>query len=349
MSAGGRSSGPKLKSQKPVPWGKAVMSTFRLATFNVENLFAHHRIRKSEDVYVDEGFTENQLAFDIYSDFEKAITAKAIRAVDADTWCLREVESLPLLDRFNSTYPAAQRYKHRIVVDGSDPRYIDVAVLSRYPIVEIRSHRHERTAAGNAALFSRDFLKVVVDIEGKRLTPNVNHPKSMIGGRKETHPRRKEQADRVAAVVDGDWQTGNYEGTFVVLGDMNDYMEAETSLGSLVNHPGWSTFSIAHLRKRDGRTTTAERASIGNETLCSSERVWTLGPARRRVRSSARACRSVRRDTRGRGLTEWARTSQRRRTTARSVCGLGGDRSEVAAPPSWPIQRCSCSPRTRAL
>jgi len=215
-----------------------VTRTIRLATLKVENLFARYRFRKSEDVYVDEGFTVNQLAFDIYNDVEKAITAKAIKAVDADIWCLQEVESLPLLDFFNSTYLAAQKYKHRIVVDGNDSRYIDVAVLSRYPIVEIRSHRHERTAAGNAALFSRDCLKVVLDIEGKRLTLYVNHRKSMIGGRAETHPRCNEQADRVAEIVNEDWQDGGYEGNFVVLGDINDYVDAQTSLGSLVAHPG---------------------------------------------------------------------------------------------------------------
>lgn len=115
----------------------------RLATFNCENLFARYKFRKNFDPYQSDGFTINDLAFDIFDEVEKQITAKAIREVNADVIALQEIESLPILDHFNSRYLAGMGYRHRILVDSHDPRSIDVAVLSRYNIDSVRSHRHE--------------------------------------------------------------------------------------------------------------------------------------------------------------------------------------------------------------
>ena len=141
----------------------------RLATFNCENLFARYKFRKNFDPYQSDGFTINDLAFDIFDEVEKQITAKAIREVNADVIALQEIESLPILDHFNSRYIAGLGYRHRILVDSHDPRSIDVAVLSRYNINSVRSHRHERNPTNTGSLFSRDCLEVEIDISGKLL------------------------------------------------------------------------------------------------------------------------------------------------------------------------------------
>ncbi len=65
------------------------MATLRLACFNVENLFARFKFRQSVDPYSDAiGFTVNDLAFDIFDETDKRITAQAIREVNADILCL---------------------------------------------------------------------------------------------------------------------------------------------------------------------------------------------------------------------------------------------------------------------
>jgi endonuclease/exonuclease/phosphatase family metal-dependent hydrolase len=214
------------------------MPTLRLATFNVENLFARYRFNDSIQPTEDDGFTINDLAFRIYDEGSKKITAKAIREVKADVICLQEVESLPVLDRFNSFYLGGMKYTHRAVIDCFDPRQIDVAVLSRYPIVSLRSHREERNKAGTAFLFSRDCLEVDILVDGKTLTLYLNHLKSMMEGREATRARRQEQADRVAAIIDARWKKSAYKGNFVVLGDLNDYPEGKTSLTALLDHKG---------------------------------------------------------------------------------------------------------------
>jgi endonuclease/exonuclease/phosphatase family metal-dependent hydrolase len=216
------------------------MATFRLATFNVENLFARYRFEQGAKPYRDDaGFTINDVAFDIFDETDKKLTAQAIREVNADVLCMQEVESLPVLDRFKARYLSSmsKRYDYRLLVDGNDPRAIDVAVMARRPIEAIRSHRHERSAAHpTQPLFSRDLLEVDVDLgQGRTFTVFVNHFKSMMEGRAQTRERRLEQAQRVAKVLRdryGDCSTGN----FAVVGDFNDYFDSESasSLGPLV-------------------------------------------------------------------------------------------------------------------
>jgi len=211
--------------------------SIRIATFNAENLFARYKFKKNFDPSSGDGFTINDLAFDIFDETEKQITAQAIQTVNADIIALQEVESLPVLDAFNSRYLAKMKYKYRILIDSFDPRKIDVAVLSRHPITNVRSRREERNSSNTAWLFSRDCLEVIIKPNGKEIMVYVNHFKSMMEGREETKSRRKEQVDRVAAIVNEHWMGKGYQGNFVVLGDFNDYPEAETALGALLNHP----------------------------------------------------------------------------------------------------------------
>ena len=218
------------------------MPTVRVATFNCENLFARYQFRSNVGD-ISNGFDINDTKFDIYNTRSKRITAQAIKAMDADVICLQEVENLPVLDRFNSEFlggPKHKRYSHRILVDGNDPRRIDVALLSRRPIGAVRSYRHERNDANTAAKFSRDCLRAEVEVDGGTLTLYCNHFKSMMGGREKTRAGRLEQSNRVADILREDWGT-DLEGAFMVLGDLNDYPQkgggTTTSLGALLKNP----------------------------------------------------------------------------------------------------------------
>lgn len=213
------------------------MGTFRLATFNCENLFARYKFNKNFDPYVHDGFEINDTAFDILGNDEKKITAKAILETDADIICLQEVESLPVLDRFVSQYLAKARYSHRVVIDSFDPRQIDVALLSRIPVENIRTHRHEKRAKSSVHLFSRDCLEVDFKVESGIFTVYINHFKSMMGGRDETAQRRREQAERVLSILHARYGD-TLEGRYAVLGDLNDYLEPPSSIEPLVKHPG---------------------------------------------------------------------------------------------------------------
>ena len=208
----------------------------RVATFNVENLFARYRFRQNYDPLSEDGFTRNDLAFGLHDEESKRITAGAIKAVNADIICLQEVESLGILEHFNSVLLGGRRYRYRLLIDSHDPRFIDVAILSRYPFTYLNTHRDKRNAANTTWLYSRDCLEVDVDVNGTILSLYVNHLKSMMGGRQQTRARRVEQATGIRDLIDSLWQDYDYDGNFIVLGDLNDYPGTGTALGSLLNH-----------------------------------------------------------------------------------------------------------------
>lgn len=211
--------------------------TVRVGTLNVENLFARYNFRKELDPVKSDGFSINDIAFNLYNEDSKKITAELIKLMDADILALQEVEDLQVLDRFNARYLRYMDYKHRILVDGFNARKIDVALLSRYPIVHVRSYRNERNEINTSWLFSRDCLEVDVDVNGSRLRLYINHFKSMIGGRKRTKARRKKQVAKVAEIIKKDWVEFDYKGNYIVLGDFNDYPGVGTSLNKLIKHP----------------------------------------------------------------------------------------------------------------
>ena len=112
--------------------------------------------------------------------------------------------------------------------------------MSRFPILWLKSHLHERTDYfGNSVpTFSRDCLEVRVDIPGtKHLQLLINHLKSQGSGPTsdpESDSRRKGQAESVAALVD---QYDLKKDYLIVAGDLNDTPDS-TALAPLATKTG---------------------------------------------------------------------------------------------------------------
>ncbi len=217
----------------------------RLATFNVENLFARWKFREGvEPAEANKsGWKVDQTRFHELSVDEKALTGMAIRELEADVLALQEVESVDTLKHFRAGALGGRKaYPFVAGIDGNDPRLIDVAVLSKLPITRMRSHQHLLDPeTRTSTLFSRDCLEVDVELpEGSSLTLFVNHFKSMVGGRDKTHSKRVRQAQAVRELITARFGSDPGEHPFAILGDFNDYLEEDeqgtTSLAELV---GW--------------------------------------------------------------------------------------------------------------
>lgn len=93
-----------------------------------------------------------------FSDEQIKFTAKVIKAVNADIQCLVEVESAGTFKRFNTDL-LGSRFSDRIVIDGNDPRGIDIALgtKKRFPILSAKTNIFARDKKGT--IFSRDCLK----------------------------------------------------------------------------------------------------------------------------------------------------------------------------------------------
>jgi len=210
------------------------MAAVRVATFNVENLFARFKFEEDVDPQraVRDGWNVDETVFRIQDEDSKRLTGLTIREANADVIALQEVENLDTLKRFRSQYLGGLRaYRYVVAIDGNDPRLIDVAVLSRLPLVHARTYQHLR--AERSPLFSRDCLEVDVDVGGRTLTLFVNHLKSMLdqddpeNGRRNTRARRMLQARTVKRIVTDRFGPDAGNAPFVILGDLNDYLQTD--------------------------------------------------------------------------------------------------------------------------
>ena len=161
-------------------------------------------------------------------------TARVIAEVNADIIVLVEVENRPTLERFHDQMLMPQLaaigaapYPNNMVIDGNDSRGIDVGILSRHPIVRMRSHITDRTD-GNT-VFSRDCPEYYIDIgQGRELVILPNHFASK--GSDRTGERRRVQSARVKEI----YQTlrANHD-QVIVAGDLNDHPQG-SSLDALL-------------------------------------------------------------------------------------------------------------------
>ena len=222
----------------------------RIATFNCENLYVYHRLRdkdirfrtrhKLDDLdYDGEGVRINALkgGWSI-SEKQRLITAKCINARQPDIIALQEVESLDVLNKFLTDFVHKKtvkderqifsekrtkvkwKYPYRVLIDGNDNHRIDVALLSRYEIVDIRTHFWEKYSP-RTDYFPRDCLEADVKLpNGKIITFLVNHFTSRRSDRKGV--KRERQAKRVIEILKERFGPKLDRGNFVICGDLND-------------------------------------------------------------------------------------------------------------------------------
>jgi predicted extracellular nuclease len=190
---------------------------FRVASFNVENLF------DSRDPHPSDPPIRSRSEYEL--DLQK--TASAIEAMGAPTIVgLQEVENIGILERLVEIDTIAEYDYQPILVEGTDSRGIDVAYLVR---------ADQATVEGAAAFAAPDGLTsrpplvitATVHLEGGDQTVYAinNHFTSMSGGELPTEPRRKAQAawnvTLVQHILEQDPQA-----QIIVMGDLNSFYES---------------------------------------------------------------------------------------------------------------------------
>jgi predicted extracellular nuclease len=214
-----------------------------IASFNVENLFTRYNFKgkktgqkdhKNRNIYrpytpkelqraVRDGFIIDREMFKTALKPSRALTARAIKALKANILGLQEIENLDTLKRFNSNFLKSKKFKYQMVIDGNDNRFIDVGLLSDIPPDFVRTHQFLRS--GRSRIFSRDCLEIHFNINHRTLVVFVNHFKSMMGGRSRTRKRREIQCEAVLNILKERFGSQFGNANFVILGDLNDYME----------------------------------------------------------------------------------------------------------------------------
>jgi endonuclease/exonuclease/phosphatase family metal-dependent hydrolase len=156
--------------------------------------------------------------------------AAVLRRLDADAVLLQEVEHLSLLLRLaaRAGYPEAR------LLEGNDPRGIDVALLSRWPVTGYQGHAEERAPDGRP-LWPRDAVEANLSVGGLRLVLVATHLSSHLsdpdGARRRLQASRLRELADLAAAAD--------PGALVVAGgDLNDEASAP-ALAPLFGDGAW--------------------------------------------------------------------------------------------------------------
>lgn len=149
---------------------------------------------------------------------------------------LQEVENIDALRRFNRERLSVP-FPYEVLLEGNDPRFIDVALLSHLPVGNLTSHRYERHPDVAEPIFGRDLLEVDIYSPGRRrrlLKVFVAHLKSnfvpfdspdRVQAAIDNDVERTRQAETTARIVEDRTRSN---GRHVLLGDMNDAPEAAT-------------------------------------------------------------------------------------------------------------------------
>jgi endonuclease/exonuclease/phosphatase family metal-dependent hydrolase len=213
----------------------------------MENLFLRYKVfgylpggpsKKSilseKELQSEGGFLPSQRWKNSFKLFDKdawrLLTAKAIKRGDGnppDILCVQEVENMQALRRFNDDFLGGF-YDNIVVIDGHDPRLIDVGVLTRNPYLIETIVTHVDEKENGQFIFSRDCLEATFSIgDDKRLTLFVNHLKSKLEqtpkNTEKAAQRRLRQAKRVSAIVKERYPGASFnEESFGIVGDFND-------------------------------------------------------------------------------------------------------------------------------
>lgn len=189
--------------------------SFTLGTYNVKNLF-------------DDQDQDPKLGMMEKPEAELAALARNIERSGADVFTLQEVENLPVLEKFLNDYLPG-KFSEVVLVEGNDGRGIDVAVISKFPVSKVVSHKEDRfpLADGNGETsFNRDLLRVDLDVKGIPFSVYTSHFKSKRGGQRAENERVAEaqQTRRILAREMAPYERHN----FVVTGDLNDTPDSKT-------------------------------------------------------------------------------------------------------------------------
>lgn len=225
--------------------------TFRVASYNVENLFDAIDDPKRKDETTPPKDVEAMRRL-----------AQALRKADADVVALQEVENIEILEQFLDEHLPGM-YPHRVLVEGNDMRGIDVAVVSRHPIQSVQSHKDNKFPLPDGkktTTFRRDLLRADIQVGSYPFSVYTTHFKAQSGGQKADDIRLAEARETRRIVQE---EMAAWPGRrFVVTGDFNDTPESQVGQVFLSGDQWHLEDALAHLSPQERITHPVTNRSI---------------------------------------------------------------------------------------
>jgi endonuclease/exonuclease/phosphatase family metal-dependent hydrolase len=220
----------------------------RIATFNVQNLRLQQvsgRAALSGAMDRDEGCLTERGDFAL-DPIDRLLTAAVLKRADADVVALQEVFDREALDYFHDRYLTAQDaapYPHRVCLPGNDGRGYDVALMSRLPLEDVKSHASSTVADleidnppgrdPDEPVFRRDCLSA----RAGAVTFYVCHFKAPYPDPQEAWNARRLEALAVRRLIEQQFEDPA-KACWLVLGDLNEPLEetrAERAIAPLTD------------------------------------------------------------------------------------------------------------------
>lgn len=148
-----------LLASLPMPSATAQSETVTIGSYNVRNFL---------DVFDDPYSSDESVQVKTRPDIETL--AKAIQRLDADVVVFQELENEHVLRAMVDEFLPNAGYRHITAQRTNSGRGINLGVISRLPITQLRSYRMQTLthpdAPGRTWRFARDVMRVTVDIDG---------------------------------------------------------------------------------------------------------------------------------------------------------------------------------------
>lgn len=200
---------------------------FSLLTYNVKNLF------DDIDAAKEKGTAAKPV-------WELNAATKVVQRVDPDLMTNQEVENLDVYQSWNKQLGGQFQ---TALVEGNDKRGIDVGAMSRYPIVNVVSHKdHQFPLSDGSALthFSRDLLRVDVQVENEVVSIYTTHSASRRSGTPEEvfvgDNQRIAESMAIKEIVASEMKEFPSR-LYIITGDFNDDLQ-DRALKALMDGPG---------------------------------------------------------------------------------------------------------------
>lgn len=253
----------------------------KVGTFNLNNLFGRFNFRASIKTVEDSG----RYSFEPEHGYwlrtfkgklvkekpskDRELIAQRILSAKPDVLAVQEVEDRDAILRFVKEH-LNNRYPFCVVIDGNDPRLIDVGVISQLPLGAVTSWQHwVHPAVSGEKVFSRDLLQVEVLAPNRQrilFTLFVTHSKSQYVDWRLKGDKRKEQEQilkdnalrrrQSEAIVEIVSRTQRPDSRYLIAADLNDVpnsspleplLASTLNLENLVNRlPGDEQWTTRH-------------------------------------------------------------------------------------------------------
>jgi exonuclease III len=227
--------------------------SLQVGTFNLNNLFSRFNFQADVATAATSTVeTKTTFTFDDPAGFklrkykgrlvrekpavERNLIAERIKRMDLDVLAVQEAEDIDTLRQFVRE-DLNGLYTHSVLIEGNDPRLINVGLLSKRPLAGVTSWQHIADPLNpSQPVFSRDLLQVQVLKQNRRdvlVTVFVNHLKSHYvpfdvddpeAAGKRANELRQRQCAAVEMIIAAETRPTS---RYLVVGDMNDPPDSE--------------------------------------------------------------------------------------------------------------------------